>query len=459
MKDTEFTKVECIKGKIVSDNSEFFSMWGSRNPFLTIKEEVDNQISAKPNRAEMTISTVGGINSTITTWNDGNTISPEKMKILNHIGRTYSSGNGASICGVGQHEGLVAGRMNSMSSSTLTVESVFKKQKSVYRATANGYDNSFTTEYMTPITVIEKDYVMKKYEGMKRLTREDIDFVKALIGVKIYPYCIENELFKYIVNEEQVKPIDVLYSDVDDNSIRRWSKKFQIVYNDENFEIDVKMADISRYIKPNGTSLDETRANDWDKHWNLSTEGGGVFISLGGVNVILGGHDSWKLIDSKAHTTTNGINICINIPDGKLKTAVFSESANKSDVGTKNLIDICDSEGKVFEDMITEIKNVVLEWKTERTTITKSGSVDKEEFERILNDVFQNEVFMKMFDKTMSLLTEEQRSVLLTKKVKTIVKEYEKTYSENNTVEQNETSQYALKHNLNNDIFSSAIIV
>lgn len=425
MNNKELKNEDFIEDVIISDNSEFFSMWGSGNPFITIKEEIDNQISAEPNRAEMHIIPVGGITSTIQTWNDGETMSPEKVKMLNHIGRSYSSGRNVSICGVGQVEGLVAGRALPSTRGILFVSSVKDGLKSSITIEANGESCSFITRYTNPTPVNEKDSVSKSYEMMRRISKDELELIRLIIGIKIYPYTLKNKKFKYFFNDEEVKPIDLLYKNVKDDRIQRMNKKFKVNYKDKDYVVSVGMADVSRYVKPDKNIVD--CANEWDKYWNLSQDGCGVFVELGGSNVILGGLDSWKLISRKPHSLKNGIYICISIPDGELKKAIFSESANKSEVGSKHLLDIKDSNGEsVFQTIVYEIIRTLNHWISNRTLKTSDGQISKKDSEAALKKVYENKIFTQGLIHSLKTLTPEQILVLQSKKLKTIIKDCEK---------------------------------
>ena len=413
------------KNNLVSDNSDYFSKWGSRNPTLTIREELDNQIAAKPTYAGITITSRPGGKCIIETFNDGITPTPERMEKMNHIGKTISDRHGASICGVGQIEGLVAGRKSPRDSSRLKFISVHSGQKCTFTCVVNGYDYTITTENIGPEETDEQDYVKKTYEGMRDIDESGIEYIKLLCSVKLAPYINEHPDFKYTVNGEVIKPIDILYQDVDDDSVKHMNvKEFKITYHGHEYVVKAGATDFSRYVKPDSLHLDESNANDWDKYHNMSMNGTGVFVEIGGVNVITGGKDSWKLIGREAHTTHNGQNIWISIPaEGELKDAIFAESPNKSDVSIcfTEVFDF-DTDENIFSSMIDEINIHLNTWTKDRNIIGLEGKTIKREQEKvIMNSLVENFEFMSKISGAFKALPDETLQLLSSKKIKTIL--------------------------------------
>lgn len=436
MKDVILNSNSKRCGVIQSDNSNYFSNWGSKKPELTINEEVDNQLSAQPNSASIDIINTPDGKSIITTYNDGIVPTPERMENMKCIGRTYSDKKGASICGVGQIEGLVAGRYKPDAVGTLTFTSINNGKQSTFKCVANGKNYTITTENSGPFDVNEKDCVKKIYEGMRYFDEKQIDEIKTSIRTKIYPYSITHPDFAYMFNGEKIEPIDILYSNIDDPSIKRFNKDYKIKYHNKDYSVKVNICDVSRYIKPNGMSIDKNKANDLDALYNMSSKTTGVFVNIGDSTVIMGGTDSWRLIDMKFHTTLTS-KILIQIPEyGELKEALFAESPNKSSVGIclSGITDIDNT--YIFNELINDIKEILKEWRDSKDVVGKNGKIiEKCEEKRIFNSITESDslkVALKIF---MGYLTPEQEQVLLNKKFSTIV---DKLNVNNNKDENNE---------------------
>ena len=424
MNNILLTETEVRTGNIESDQSHYFSQWGSKHPFLTIREEIDNQLAANPSFAGLTISRQPNSTMTIETFNDGETPTPERMEKMKFIGRTYSDRKGASICGVGQIEGLVAGRKSPTSVGELEFKSINNGLLSTFNCVANGKDYTIKTANRGPERVDESNLVQKRYTGMKQMDEDDMEEVRILAGVKIYPYTKINPNFKYTFNGVDVKPIDVMYSNIESDLIKRMEiKEYDVTYHGKTYKVKAGAVDIARYVKPDGFHLDETTANNWDKYYNLSPDSSGVFVTIGNVTVITGGKDSWNFIGDKWHSTHNGQNVWIQIDsDSELKDAIFAESPNKSQVGI-SLTDVIDYDGtKVFETLIKEVTDNINTWTIERETVINNGkTLKKDEEDKLINDILNKKSFILSFNKALKLISNEEIELLGTKKFKTII--------------------------------------
>lgn len=424
MNNILLTETEVRTGNIESDQSHYFSQWGSKHPFLTIREEIDNQLAANPSFAGLTISRQPNSTMTIETFNDGETPTPERMEKMKFIGRTYSDRKGASICGVGQIEGLVAGRKSPTSVGELEFKSINNGLLSTFNCVANGKDYTIKTANRGPERVDESNLVQKRYTGMKQMDEDDMEEVRILAGVKIFPYTKINPNFKYTFNGVDVKPIDVMYSNVESDLIKRMEiREYDVTYHGRTYKVKAGAVDIARYVKPDGFHLDETNANSWDKYYNLSPDSSGVFVTIGNVTVITGGKDSWSFIGDKWHSTHNGQNVWIQIDsDSELKDAIFAESPNKSQVGI-SLTDVIDYDGtKVFEALIKEVTDNINTWTIERETVINNGkTLKKDEEDKLINDILNKKSFIVSFNKALKLISNEEIELLGTKKFKTII--------------------------------------
>ena len=425
MEENILKNFETRKKKLETDSSDYFSKWGSRNPLLTIREEIDNQISAHPKRAGIKIDNFTNDRSTITTFNDGITPMPGRMETMNCIGKTHSDRRGASICGVGQIEGLVAGRKSPNSTGELIFKSVHNGMMSKFTCVANGKTYTIETENSGPFPTDEQDEVQKIYTGMRRITDDEIGKIKVMAAVKIYPYALKNPGFSYIIQDEEITPFGILYEGVKDKSIKRMEmKEYTILYHGKRYTISAGAVDAARYVKPDGFHIDKNKADKLDRIYGMSPESGGVFVEIGDVNVITGGKDSWKFIGRNYHTTHNGQRIWIRLPsEGQLKDAVFAESPNKSSISIC-LDEITDYDGrKVFDEMLNEIGQTLNLWTTERGKVNKhQKDISSEEEEKVFNKILDNDVFLSSMEKIWHSLREDEISVLESKKFKTILR-------------------------------------
>lgn len=423
MANNFFKSAEVRKGSLESDNSDYFTKWGSRKPFLTVTEEIDNQIAARPTCAGIIITNKPGGKCTIETYNDGNVPTHERMENMRRIGRTASCNNGASICGVGQIEGLVAGRKSTQSTSVLRFKSVYNGFASYFTCVANGTDYTITTENSGPYPTDEPNIVEKTFEGMHKFKEDDIEKLKALIAIKIYPYAKENPDFTYTFNGEKIVPFGVLYDGVENKSIKRLNvKEYTVKYHGKDYIVKAGAVDSARYAKTDGININKEHADKLDSICNMSEESGGVFVELGGVNVITGGSDSWKFIGMKWHSTRNGHRVWISIPsEGELKTAIFAESPNKSSVNIC-LPEIVDDGKCVFKEILDDLKKPLTAWR-KRDIITDDGTtVEKNLEEKALNELTLNKEFVESVRKMENSLPKEILAILLNKKLKTIFK-------------------------------------
>lgn len=416
----ETIKSDVRKDVIQSDNSSFFSMFGSRKPEITIREEQDNQLSACPDEAGVKI-----INKPlccdIITYNDGDTPTFERMEKMKFIGRTHSDKKGASICGVGQIEGLIAGRKTPKANGELNFKSINNGQESKFTCHVNGMDYTIKTENTGPWPTDERNWVEKTYSNMARIDDKKLELIKIYTAIKIHPYSTIHPGFIYKINDEIINPQDVLYKNHIDDSIKRKEEKRTVQYHNQKYEIEFGIGDFARYVKPDGKCINEERADDLDKFYNMGSESGGVFVEVGGSMVITGGKNSWDFIGDKYHSTHNGQRIYIKIPaHGELKDAIFAESPNKSMVGIC-LNDITDYNGeKIFEPITREIVDTINQFSKERESYTDDGLIKKEQQQKDYNDIMENEIFREHYSKAISALNETQKSIIFNKKVKTV---------------------------------------
>lgn len=417
-------RVETRVSSIISDNSNYFSQWGSRNPMLVVTEEVDNQIAAKPKYASMKITPMPGSICTIETYNDGIVPTHERMERMNHIGRTVSDRNGASICGVGQIEALVAGRKSPLSVGILEFISVYDGKQSEFKCIANGKDCTLTVNNTGPSPADGPNRVMKRYMNMRFIPEDEYEKIKTIIAMKIYPYAKENPDFEYYFNGEKIEPFGVLYEGRRDSTLKRMRiKEYSISYHGKEYTYKVGMVDASRYVKPDGQRIDEKHADKYDILTDMSAKSSGVFVELGGSNVILGGAESWKFINNNYHSTKSGIRIWISIPsDGYLKDAIFTESPNKSSINIC-LNEVQDVDGtRIFEPMLKEIDNIITTWSRYRESIDIRGKlVKKEREEELLKNIKSNKTFIAKLKEATRELSEEELALLSTKKLKTVI--------------------------------------
>lgn len=424
MENKNFNNMEIRKDTLKSDNSQYFSSWGSRNPEITINEEIDNQIAANPTFAGIDIISSPSCRCTIRTFNDGNTPTLERMEKMKCIGKTFSDRNGASICGVGQIHGLVSGRKSPQSTGTLTFKSVHNGLVSHFTCRANGKDFTINTENTGPFTTDETNIVEKNYEGMRDFDECEIEKVKILAAVKVFPYSKIYPKFVYSVNGEKITPFDILYPNINDIRIKRMPVKEYIVqYHNEKYTINAAAVDVARYVKPDGFHLIETHADALDRYYQMSPNSGGVFVEVGGVNVITGGKESWNFINRNYHSTHNGQRVWISIPSkGELKDAIFAESPNKSSINIC-LNEIQDYDGRfVFKQIIEEINANLNLWTEEREIVNTNGKLVKKEKENeMLTSIFNNTNFSLRLKNALNELSEEEILILGNKKFKTVI--------------------------------------
>lgn len=410
--------------RLEDDGSTYFTTYGSGNPMVTIFEEIDNQIAAKPQNACISlVDKPSGCD--IVTYNDGNTPTPERMERMAYVGKSQSDRNGASICGIGQIEGLIAGRNSSTACGTLVFTSVNGGEKSVFHCDANGKTCQISGYTEIGQTVADVDHVEKVYSNMKRIkSNEDMNKLKAKIAAKIYPYASKNPEFIFKFNGEVITPFSVLYDNVNSLLIRRMPlKSYEVKLNGKTYTVKCGGVDTSGYTKLNGGRIIMENADPLDIAYNCGPEACGIFIEVGGVNTIMGGRDSWNLVGQNYHSTKNGIRFWISIDDnGDLKDAVFQESANKSSVGTK-LTDIFDARGEmVFKEIIDDIKKYCITWK-ENPVQGNGGSVKtKKQCEEIYRKTILKEEFKDDFIKLYNKWPEEMSGIAW-KKMKTIIKD------------------------------------
>lgn len=412
--------------RLESDGSHYFSTYGSMKPEITIREEIDNQIAARPNFASISFSENPN-NMEIITRNDGITPTNERMQNMYRVGKSVSDRRGASICGIGQIEGLIAGRVNPKSCGTLKFESVHDGVKSIFYCEANGYDSSISGWCDNGVSVFEEDHVNKVFGNMKKMDSKEKEELEAIIGIKIHPYSLKNPKFKYTFNNKVVKPISVLYDGVEDESIKRFGvKEYDVIYNRKTYTVKVGGIEASKYVKPDGFKMSK-KADLLDKVYNMSDKSGGIFVEIGGVNVITGGANSWKFVGMRHHSTYNGIRFWISIPeDGELKDAIFQESANKSNVGM-TLENIYDFDGtQVFKEILTDIKKCTRSWVDNKDKATKEGKFTKEVESEIYNNFLMKEKLAKKFHSFYRSLSKKEIECIKTKKFGTLYKDFQK---------------------------------
>lgn len=397
-----------VFSKLNDDSTHYFAQWGSRNPLLTINEEIDNQIAAEPTRASLTI--VQSITETQFIFeNDGITPDTKRMQKMMCIGKTHSDKRGASICGVGQIEGLIAGRRDPLAVSTLTFKSVHDNLLNTFTVTVNGTNNEITGNVDGPDPIYERDFVSKSFSNMLPINplnnNEEMKRIEALIAIKIYGYAKDHPDFTYTFNNKVIKPESVLYEHVNDSSIARLKKKeYKLSYHGKEYLVYLEGAQLHKYLKPDGVKYrDENDLILYDRAFPLNGETSGVYVEIGGCQTIKGGPDSWHFVKMQSRSTASGIRLLITIPaEGELKEAIFAESPNKGEVGI-SLDKIVDWGGKlVFEEMLKDIKTFV----NGNSTGRARRKCTEKRFEEIMSDcaVYFADVFEQMDEEQIDAL-------------------------------------------------------
>lgn len=412
-----------IKNKLENDNSHYFTQWGSRNVKLAFNEELDNILGAKPTIASISFKEeFVGNSSTMETFNDGMIPNHTRVKEMYKIGRTMSDNHGVSICGVGQIESIVAGRKSAKSIGTLTVKVVYNHECSVFTCIANGKDFLIDCEYDEPRPCDGPNCIKKTFEGQKKLTEKELKELKIIAAIKIYPYTLENPNFKFYFNNELLNPIDVMYSDVEDERLKRFKKDYNLSFHGETVSCKLHMIDNARFVKPNGFELDEEHANEFDKFYDMSSDCTGAFVNYDNNLVIYGGSYSWGFFGDKYHSTHNGQKVMITLScNNELKSEIFSESPDKKNVKF-GLQDVVDYDGTyVFEDVISDIKEHIELWTKGRSKVDENGEkIDSEIEKEIYESVLHDEKVANIVKDLYHCLNKEQFFVISKKKMNTI---------------------------------------
>lgn len=412
-----------IKNKLQNDNSHYFTQWGSRNVKLAFNEEIDNILGAKPTTASVLFKEeFVGNTITMETFNDGMIPTHTRVKEMYKIGRTMSDNHGASICGVGQIESIVAGRKSTKSIGTLTVKVVYNGEYSVFTCIANGKDFSIDCEYDEPRPSDGPNCIKKTFEGLKKLTEREINELKLIAAIKIHPYSMENPNFKFYFNNELLNPLDVMYSNITDERLKRFKKDYIINFHGETFECKLHMIDNARFVKPNGFEIDENNANEFDKFYGMSSDCTGAFVNFDNNLVMYGGLSTWAFFDDKYHSTHNGQKVMLSFSyNNEIKSEIFSESPDKKNVKF-GLQDVVDYDGThVFKEVISDIKTHIEQWTKERSKIDENGEkIDTETEKKIYKDVLQDEKINNLLKDLYNYLNKEQLFILSKKKINTI---------------------------------------
>jgi hypothetical protein len=324
---------------------------------------------------------------------------------------------------------LVAARKSPTAVSDMTFKSIHNGEECTYICTANGKTSEITTQNSGPVQTYESDIVKKTFTNVYPIDKmgdDWLNYIKAIIAIKIYPYSLINPNFKYIFNNEEITPNPVLYDGIEHEAIQRMNwKDYSIPLHNKTNKIQVSCCYYHKFVKPDGFGMDKKRADKLDLATNLSDKSSGVFVEIGNVVVITGGRDSWKFINDKFHSTLTGIRIYIKIPnDIDIKETIFGESSDKSSINIC-LQDIIGSNGeKVFQEIISDIHQYVSNWSGDREKTNEEGKlVDKTKRDKIFNDVINNSIISMHLTTAFSLLNEEQKNVIGSKQISTLMKE------------------------------------
>ena len=421
--------------KLISDGTEYFTNYGSKNTFLLVNEEIDNLIGACP--------TYGGFRFVknfkkynIEIYNDGITPTMEEMANMHNIGKTNSKKQGPGLCGMGQIESLVACRERRNSTSALNFTSIHGGKMSTYTCSANGEKCEIKTSVTSPIDTDEPDSVTKTFtnvyvpEDEKKFFNE----VKLHIAAKIFPYMCKHPNFVFEFNGEQITPIDLLYTNITEDNIQKKTFVYKFNYKNNEYNIKCDLIDFSRYVKPDGFTINEINANEYDAYHKFSRESTGVYLEIADVYVVMGGFDSWKHIGKSQHSTHNGQRVVFHIPEG-LKDLIFGENARKSSIG-EALYDMKDNTNSyIFRDFINnKIKTTLEAWVANRNKLTNDNNIickakEKELYNEILNKPEMASV-INFFDE----LSDEMKCIIKKKYIKTMITDYKNNKKEIMTV-------------------------
>lgn len=347
------------------ESNAMFSQHECQHPEITVAEENDNIIGAEPTEAYIKIENMPCGKSRISTGNNGNIPSAEKIDEMNNIGLKRSSGNGIGLCGQGQLIGTLSGRQKFTGVSSLDVTSCCNNIQYGFRLTVNGNTQDIKYQFKEPQEIDEVDYITKTYDGICEIDNKTMNQLRLQTILRSLPYLTKNPNFKFDFNGEILKPIDIMYRN-DKRAKRAFVRKeVMLPGSDKPYLFE---AEIVFYADIPSKERDEL-----SKMYGDSPSSSGVILWYGDyTSPCCCGHSSWKIINDNHHTLKNQTRVLIKLPDNDwLKKEVFIQSPNKSATRT-DLSTIKTKDGTyILKDFIDEIKAIVSSFSREREECEK----------------------------------------------------------------------------------------
>jgi hypothetical protein len=397
------------KIEVCIEPNAMFTQHESGHPEITVAEENDNIVGANPTEAYIKIEHMPCGKSRISTGNNGNIPSADKIDEMNNIGLKHSSGNGIGLCGQGQLIGTLSGRSKFNGMSSLDVTSCRDNVQYGFTLSVNGNTQEITYQFKTAQEVDELDYISKIYNGICEISDKDIEILKLKTLLRSLPYLTKNPKFKFEFNGEMLKAIDIMYNN-DKRAKREFVRKeIMLPGSDKPYLFEAEIVFFGEIPTKERDILSKTYGD--------SADSSGVILWYGDyTSPCCCGHSSWKIINNNHHTLKNQIRVLIKLPENEwLKKQVFIQSPNKSTVRT-NLSNIKSKDGvNILKEFVDEINEVVSNFSRERE------ECNKRDFQQLIEE---NNDFVKavmVIENYISTLPVEFQKILQGRKLNTIM--------------------------------------
>lgn len=390
-------------GERKADGSVRFASHPSNTPLEGVIEVLHNLVTYAKTKGKIIIQEIGHNLCTYRFYNDAtkaNVPTFEKLvQIAKNAGKSISSGQGVSLCGIGIE--IFGLKCRPTASSTTSVHITVVREKMRYGTilTFNGYTQQVSYEIIEPQSVnAENSFEITGY-GCKKLSKNELIMFKRKI-VDMMP----KHLTITLTTDESVEVlnhVDFLYR----NELMNTENYKRYDFHLSNGEpLILELSDVGELVKSG-------KGNKFEEHSTCSPDLSGGVFRYKDIATVCRGDYGWKFAGAYKGTHSTRNNIRFEINGGKyLFTELHKEAQVKSNVEIciselkdeyRDRLKIYDEQGNEYD--ISIISSLVKEFNAEHKTDKDYEKKSDDQYTFILNKIKGSEISLKQIEDMLNM--------------------------------------------------------
>lgn len=373
-----------------ADGSVRFTSHSAGDPYPGVFEIIHNMLAYGKSYGKIRIEPTGDERTCdFVFYNDADS---EKLptyerllEIASHAGKSISSREGVSLCGVGTEVMALSSRLDAKSTIQTMIEVVKDGEKYGAILTFDGTTQKIKYQMIEPSTYLGENSYKVSFRGCKKLTDSEIRKLKAQISDTMY-----GKNFKIIFytdkKTETIEPNDFLYREQLRGTDNYAKYEFALGEEYHNEKIILEMSDVSTIIK-------NKQGNKHELTSKMDPAFAGLAIRYKGIATVCRGDNSWPAISRTKHPTQNNIRIDITVGDYVFEE-IHSECQVKIETTRKfeNLTDLDKSPLRIYDvdnnkHSITKIIELIANFiKIHKSDNNSTTNIDNE-FQKLIENL------------------------------------------------------------------------